>query len=76
MYVNAPDLTTLPHIGNACPVAPDTFVMVDLGDGPRYADYARHFAWGPGAGPDGEGRIYRYAVLARATRQPNPKHFA
>jgi hypothetical protein len=64
----------LPHVGAACPVAPDALVVVDLKDGEFYADKAGRFAWGPGAGPDGEGRIHRFAVLATATRQPNPKH--
>jgi hypothetical protein len=56
------------HTGNDRPVPPDAIVLIDVGDGQQYADLARHFDWGPGAGPDAEGRILRYALLAERKR--------
>lgn len=59
------------HTGDGCPVPPDTIVAVDLGDGGTGADYigqAGDWAWGPGLGDDGEGRILRYEVLIPAAK--------
>jgi hypothetical protein len=58
------------HIGDACPVAPDETVRFDLGDGRIYVEQARSIYWGPGAGPNGEGRVLRYEVLNRVCACP------
>lgn len=58
-----------PHTTNTCPVPPDTLVRYDLGDGCTGEDYIRragNLDWGPGLGPDGEGRIVAYEVLMSA----------
>ena len=53
-----------PHLSNTCPVAPDAWVCIDLGDGVSHeAEQARTLNWGPGLGPDGEGRILGYTVV-------------
>lgn len=52
------------HVGNESPVPAGTLVAVLLDDGPPVFDIAGALAWGAGAGPDGEGRIHRYAVVA------------
>lgn len=51
------------HTGDASPVPAGTLVAVDLGDGQPLVDLAGALAWGSGLGPDGEGRIHRYAVV-------------
>lgn len=52
------------HVGDACPVPPLTQVRVYLGEDAHECGYANEFNWGPGVGPDGEGRILRYEVLS------------
>jgi hypothetical protein len=54
-----------PHTTDTLPVPPDVIVRVDLGDGSPVVDRADAFNWGPGAGPDGEGRILGYEELQR-----------
>lgn len=59
----------LQHTTNSCPVHPDALVRFDLGDGGTGEDYVRRagaLSWGPGLGPDGEGRIRAYEVLMPA----------
>jgi hypothetical protein len=51
------------HTGNRCPLPADAVVRVDLGEGLPVQAEAGELDWGPGAGPAGEGRIHRYAVL-------------
>jgi hypothetical protein len=53
------------HTTDQCPVPPNSLVRYDLGDGRLYVKRAGGIAWGPGAGPDGEGRVLRYEVLAQ-----------
>lgn len=53
-----------PHVGNACPVPPRVPVLIDLGDGQQHLGWSEDFAWGAGVGPDGEGRIHFFSVLA------------
>jgi hypothetical protein len=61
----------IPHHTNTCPVSPDTYVRLDLGDGQlTEPQLARHCAWGPGCGPDGEGRIHGYVVVGNASPVP------
>lgn len=53
------------HVGYECPVPGDWMVGVDLGDGLVLSgDPARSWDWGPGKGPDNEGRIQRYYVMS------------
>lgn len=57
------------HVGNECPVDRDLMVEVRLaGDAGAECEPARasEWAWGPGEGPDGEGRILAYRVLRPA----------
>ena len=53
------------HVGNECPVGKDEMVRVYLlGDlAPLKPGPASGFHWGPGLGPEGEGRIESYEVL-------------
>lgn len=54
----------IPHTTNTQPCADDCIVVVRLaGDPATYPGRAADFAWGPGAGPDGEGRIDAYAIV-------------
>ncbi|MBX3601021.1 MAG: hypothetical protein KF863_10375 [Rubrivivax sp.] len=54
----------IPHTTNTQPCADDCIVVVRLaGDPATYPGRAAEFAWGPGAGPDGEGRIAAYAIV-------------
>lgn len=56
------------HVGNECPVDRDLMVEVRLaGDAGAECEPAKAgtWAWGPGHGPDGEGRILAYRVLTR-----------
>lgn len=64
-----------PHTTDRCPVQPDALVVIDLGDGAPVVDRADAFNWGPGAGPEGEGRIVAYDVLV-PQRQARPPHRA
>lgn len=59
-----------PHLGPVLvrPVPAETTVQIDIGDGRVYVDKALHFAWGHGAGPNGEGRIYAFKVLQPTAR--------
>lgn len=57
------------HTTNECPVDRDAMVFYHLAGepptevhGPSRAD---HVHWGPGVGPEGEGRIDQYAVWER-----------
>lgn len=53
-----------PHTGNACPVAADALVAVDLGDGELIVERAGQLNWAEGdPEADGAGRIHRYALL-------------
>jgi len=54
------------HVGDAAPVRADTLVAVDLGAGRPLVDRAGLLCWGPGMGPDGEGRIHRWARIIGA----------
>ena len=54
------------HSGNACPCHVDTIVQVDLGDGQLHVGPAGSWAWGPGLGDDGEGRIHSWVPLVPA----------
>ena len=45
------------------PVSPDTPVRVHLGPDDSHVGLAGEFYWGPGLGPEGEGRIVSYDVL-------------
>jgi hypothetical protein len=57
----------IPHITNECPVSPDTLVVVHLADtsvADDLVDRAEAFNWGAGLGPNGEGRIESYCVVA------------
>lgn len=56
------------HVGDECPVSPDTVVRVDLGGGCTLVGLASEYFWGPGVGDDGEGRILRYAALVEVGR--------
>jgi hypothetical protein len=55
------------HIGDACPVAPGETVRFDLGDGRIYVEQARDIDWGPGGGPNGEGRVLRYEIVRQCS---------
>lgn len=62
------------HTGDVCPVPGATVVEVDLGEGCVAYGKAGEYAWGPGHGADGEGRIKRYRVLRPGGTKPtNPK---
>lgn len=51
-----------PHVGDMCPTAPADLVAVLLEpDGAPLVDRADRLAWGAGLGPDGEGRVLRWA---------------
>ena len=63
------------HTSNSNPTQPDAIVRVDLNDGTRVVDRADAFNWGPGAGPEGEGRIVAYDVLV-PQRDARPPHRA
>ena len=53
------------HTGNAAPVPPEVMVWYDLGPGSRpMMDAAKSLGWGAGLGPNGEGRIHRWASMA------------
>lgn len=52
------------HTGNAAPVPSDVLVWFDLGEGRPMMDTAATLAWGAGLGPNGEGRIHRWARVA------------
>jgi hypothetical protein len=54
------------HITDTRPVPADTPVRVHLGDGRPLVGLAQEFAWGPGLGDDGEGRIQAYELLVPA----------
>ena len=58
----------LEHTSDQPPVPADTLVRVDLGDGQPLIDRAGALYWGPGLGPDGEGRIQRYEPITPAVR--------
>lgn len=51
------------HLGNECPVPPDTRVAVRLVGGGRDDGRAGDLYWGPGLGPGGEGRIKSYLPI-------------
>jgi hypothetical protein len=68
-----------PHTTDTIPTTPSAIVRVDLGDGCPVIDRADAFNWGPGAGPEGEGRIQGFEVLevpqrtaARTARPTSP----
>lgn len=66
------------HTTDSCPVDPDTMVRVDLGDGAPFMDRAGDLSWGPGAGPEGEGRIVQYETvwpLTRSTDKASARRF-
>lgn len=46
------------------PVPSDTLVRIYLGPDDSHVGLAGEFCWGPGLGPEGEGRIVSYQVLA------------
>ena len=52
------------HIGNGAPAPADTPVWVYLGDGEPFVEAAGVLNWGPGLGPNGAGRILRWAPVA------------
>ncbi len=54
------------HQGDVMPVSADTLVRVHLGPGDTHVGPAGEFYWGPGLGPEGEGRIESYDVLGAA----------
>jgi hypothetical protein len=60
-----------PHTTDTIPTNPGAIVRVDLGDGCPVVDRADAFNWGPGAGPEGEGRIQGFEVLD--TPQPRAR---
>ena len=49
-----------------CPVGRDETVRVFMGDASAVGP-AGEFSWGPGSGPEGEGRIDAYEVLSATT---------
>lgn len=51
------------HTGDVMPVPAGTLVRVHLGPGDTHVGPAGEFYWGPGLGPEGEGRIESYDVL-------------
>ena len=51
------------HTTDTIPTQPTTLVRIDLGDGCPLIGPAGEFSWGPGLGPEGEGRIQGYEVL-------------
>ena len=53
----------LEHVGDVAPVPAGTLVAVDLGGRPL-VDLAGMLSWGQGLGPDGAGRIRRWARVA------------
>ncbi len=57
-------------VGNERPVPPGMLVAVDLGDGLPLVERAGLLCWGPGLGPNGEGRVLRWARIEGAGR-PN-----
>ncbi len=59
-----------PHSGFVCPVDPNATVIYTLGDGEVYRGRAGDLNWGPGAGPDGEGRILHYEVVNPRRHDP------
>ena len=69
------------HVGDKCPVDGDALVEVRLYDGEWLAyveaepGLAASWAWGPGVGPGGMGRIVEYRVLGGPvdTKPTNPK---
>lgn len=52
------------------PVPSDTLVRIYLGPDDSHVGLAGEFCWGPGLGPEGEGRIDRYEVLAAVAATP------
>ena len=60
--MNSP-IVTRTHTGHTCPCPADTLVAVDLGDGELHTGPAASWAWGPGAGPEGQGRIHSWAPI-------------
>jgi hypothetical protein len=51
------------HLGDVVPVPADTLVRAYLAPDDSHVGLASEFTWGPGLGPDGEGRIVAYDVL-------------
>lgn len=56
------------HDTNTRPVPSGMLVAVDLGEGRPLIDRADAFGWGPGLGPNGEGRIQRWTRIEGAGR--------
>ena len=52
------------------PVPSDTPVRVYLAPDDSHVGLAGEFYWGPGLGPEGEGRIVSYQVLAAVAATP------
>ena len=64
------------HTTDTIPVNPGAIVRVDLGDGAPVVDRAAAFNWGPGLGPEGEGRIKGFEVLDVPQHHARPAHRA
>lgn len=60
-------LTLTPHHGERCPVPAGALVAYRIADDTGvYIDAAGSVDWGPGAGPDGAGRVAAWALIASA----------